>query len=212
MPEKKKKYVEYGCCCGSSCGRVGGPEGITGCRFSLSPMSDAYVDIILEAVRQADVSKVYSLTDELSTMYRGRRQHVLDALKACFTGAYREGVHMVLEATLSKGCPGDTEGESYLAADDVLQNEPRIRDVHFPVTSKISLYPMGMEDYMPHIAAVVNRAVDLGIYDRSAHYVTVLKGDVQDLFSYFDWVLCYCAEHLGHAVFQVTLSVNSPSE
>ena len=82
MPEKKKKYVEYGCCCGSSCGRVGGPEGITGCRFSLSPMSDAYVDIILEAVRQADVSKVYSLTDELSTVYRGRRQHVLDALKA----------------------------------------------------------------------------------------------------------------------------------
>ena len=67
-------------------------------------------DIILEAVRQADVSKVYSLTDELSTVYRGRRQHVLDALKACFTGAYREGVHMVLEATLSKGCPGDTEG------------------------------------------------------------------------------------------------------
>ena len=43
-------------------------------------------------------------------------------------------------------------------------------------------------------------------------YVTVLKGDVQDLFSYFDWVLGYCAEHLGHAVFQVTLSVNSPSE
>ena len=39
-----------------------------------------------------------------------------------------------------------------------------------------------------------------------------VRSVVQDLFSYFDWVLCYCAEHLGHAVFQVTLSVNSPSE
>lgn len=208
----EKNHVAYGGCCGTSCGRVGGADGITGCRFSLAPMSDHYVDIILEAVKKVDTSNVYAVTDKLSTVYRGKRGHVLDALKACFIEAYRTDVHMVLEATVSKGCPGDTEGESFLDADEVLMNEPGIRDRHFDVMAKISLYPMGIEDYMPHIAAVVNTAADRGIYDHSAHYVTVLKGDVQELFDYFCYVTDYCTEKLGHYVFEITLSVNSPTK
>lgn len=208
----EKKYVEYGGCCGTSCGRVGGADGITGCRFSLAPMSDDYINIILDAVKQVDTSKVYAVTDKLSTVYRGKRGHVLDALKACFIEAYRPDVHMVMEATVSKGCPGDTEGESFLDADEILMNQPRIQDRHFKVISKIALYPMGIEDYMPHIAAVVNHAVDMGIYDHSGHYVTVLEGDVQELFDYFAYVVEYCTKNLGHYVFEITLSVNSPTK
>lgn len=207
----KIEYVQYGDCCGSSCGRVGGADGITGCRFSLAPMTDRYVDVILDAVAQVDTSKVYAITDALSTVYRGKRRHVLDALKACFVHAWQTDVHMTLEATISRGCPGDTEGESFLGADDTPCNEPHIADRHFEVLSKISLYPMGVADYMPHIAHIVNHAVDLGLYDHSAHYVTVLKGDVQDLFSYFADALEYCNETLGHYVLELTLSVNSPT-
>lgn len=205
---EEKKYVEYGSCCAGTCGAS---KDITGCRFSLSPMSDKYIEIILGAIGKVDTSKVWSKTERLSTIYRGKRAHVADAVKACFIHAWRPDVHMTMEMTFSKGCPGDTDAESYLAEDDTLLNAEGMKDIHFPVDCKISLYPMGVSNYMEYIANVVNHAVDLGIYAGSAHYVTVLKGDVHQLFDYFTWVNQYCGEELSHYVFEVTLSVNSPT-
>lgn len=204
----EKQYVNYGSCC---CGTCGAKNEITGCRFSLSPMSDRYIEIILGAIAQVDTSKVWKMTDKLSTVYRGKRIHVLDALKACFVLAYKEDVHMTMEATVSKGCPGDTDADSYLSADELPANESTVKDLHFPVTCKISLYPMGVPNYMEYIACVVNKAVDRGIYSHSTHYVTVLEGDVQELFAYFNEAAQYCAENLSHYVMEITLSVNSPT-
>ena len=96
-----------------------------------------------------------------------------------------------------------------MADDNILANEGSIADIHFPVDSKVSLYPMGVDNYMQYIADVVNKAIDLGIYDCSSHYATILKGDVQELFSYFEWVAEYCEERLSHYIFEITLSVNS---
>lgn len=203
-----KHYVSYGSCPAGSCGAS---KDITGCRFSIYPMSDDFINIILSSISKVDTSKLWSKTDKLSTIYRGKRCHVLDALKACFIYSYRKDVHSTMEITLSKGCPGDTDAESHLADDDTLLNEGNISNVHFPVDSKIALYPMGVGNYMQYIADVVNKAIDLGIYDRSSHYATILKGDVQDLFSYFNWVAKYSEEHLSHYVFEITLSVNSPT-
>lgn len=203
----EKQYVTYGCGCDCGCSLP-----ITGCRFSLAPMCDDYAEVIVSAVGKVDTAKVWKQTDRLSTVYRGRACHVEDAVKACFVHAYRPGTHMTMEATFSKGCPGDIDGDSFLSADSVLCNEPAIKDIRFPVDCKISLYPMGISDYMRHIAHIVNCAVDLGIYDRSCHYCTVLSCDVQALFSYISRVNAYCAEHLNHYVFQVTVSVNSPTK
>ena len=205
----QKQYVTYG----SSCGCCGcGSKAITGCRFSLAPMCDDFVQVILDAVGKTDTSKVWKQTDKLSTVYRGKACHVEDAVKACFIHAYRENIHMTMEATFSKGCPGDTEADCLLAADDELCNEDGVKDIHFPVTCKISLYPMGVENYMEHIAHIVNHAIDLGIYDHSTHYCTVLSCDVQDLFSYIRDVNAYCGSAVSHYIFEVTLSVNSPTK
>lgn len=206
---EKKAYVNYGSCqCGCGCE---GARDITGCRFSLSPMTDSYVDIILGAIKKVDTSKVWKMTDKLSTLYRGRRIHVLDGLKACFVQSYREGVHMTMGATISKGCPGDVDADAFLAEDDVRMNEPVLADAHFPVTCKISLYPMGVSNYMEYIASVVNRAIDMGVYAGSSHYVTILEGDVQDIFRYFEEATEYCGRELSHYIFEATLSVNSPT-
>ena len=205
---QKKKYVEYGSCCAGTCGAS---KDITGCRFSISPMTDRYVEVILGALKKVDASKVWSNTERLSTLYRGKREHVMDAVKACFVHAWQKDIHMTMEMTFSKGCPGDTDAESYLSEDSVLVNEPLTADIHFPVDCKISLYPMGVSNYMEYIANIVNNAVDRGIYARSSHYVTVLSGDVHELFDYFAWVNEYCANELSHYVFEVTLSVNSPT-
>lgn len=204
---KNKQYVTYGSC-GCSCR---GAKEITGCRFSLSPMSDNFIDIILGSIENVDTSKVWKMTDKLSTVYRGKRVHVLDGVKACFIQSYRKDVHMTMEATISKGCPGDVEADAFLVEDEILMNEPIIGEVHFPVTCKISLYPMGISNYMEHIANAVNFAIDMGIYDGSSHYVTILEGDVQDIFRYFSEVTEYCGKELSHYIFEITLSVNSPT-
>ena len=208
----EKNYVTYGQSCGcSGCGSEGSKQ-ITGCRFSISEMSDRYIELILGAVGKVNTSKVWSNTDKLSTIYRGRQIHVEDAVKACFIHAYNKDVHMTMECTFSKGCPGDVEADSFMATDDILMNEPEIKDKHFPVVCKISLYPLGVADYMKHIATVVNHAIDLGIYAGSTHYCTLLECDVQDLFSYINYVNNYCGENISHYVFEVTLSVNSPTK
>jgi len=211
MPEKQ--YVTYGqsCGCGCGCGTTGASMAITGCRFTLAPMCDDYVDVILSAIGKVDTSKVWKATDKLSTVYRGKQLHVEDALKACFIHSYREGTHMTLEATFSKGCPGDTDADCFMAEDDTPLNAPATQDIHFPVACKIALYPLGVPNYMEHIATVVNHAIDLGIYERSTHYCTILACDVQALFDYIHYVNDYCGRHLSHYVFEVTLSVNSPT-
>jgi uncharacterized protein YqgV (UPF0045/DUF77 family) len=203
----KKQYVNYSS--SVSCSTEVTKQ-ITGCRFTLSPMSDNYISIILNALKSVDTSKIWSKSDKLSTVYRGKRVHVQDALKRLFIHSYTEGIHMNLEATFSKGCPGDTEGESLLDCDDILVNEQSISSINFPVECKIALYPLGEGNYMDVIAHVVNSAIDSGLYSETAHYCTFLKGDVHSLFSYIDFVNEYCGSHLDHYVFEVTMAVNLP--
>ena len=65
---------------------------------------------------------------------------------------------------------------------------------------------------MKYIATVVNRAIDMGIYKESSHYATILEGDVQDIFEFFDQATAYCNKEISHYVLQATLNVNSPTE
>ena len=119
---------------------------------------------------------------------------------------------MTMEMTFSKGCPGYSEADNLFFEDDNPVNRDKIKDIHFPVNCKISLYPMGIPDYMKYIATVVNHAIDLGLYEKSSHYCTILKGDIHEIFDYIHYVNIYCGENLSHYVFEVTLSANSPTE
>ena len=194
--------------CLSSCTRA---KDITGCRFSLAPMCDAFAPIILDAIKNTDTSKVYAKSGKLSTLYRGRRVCVVDATKACFIHAWREGVHMSGEFTFSRGCPGDVTGEAFLDASEDTVNESTVSAIHFPVLCKISFYSLGREDYFDHIMKVIQMAKDAGVYANSDHYVSVLSGDVHAIFAYFCAVLAYAEENLSHYVLEATLSVNSPT-
>ena len=187
----------------------GASKDITGCRFTLSVMADNYVEQILGAIGRVDIGNVWSQTDALSTIYRGRRIHVVDAARAVFVHINDRKTHSTMEATFSKGCPGDVDADSYLAHDDTLLNP---REVGFDVRAKIAFYPLGAPDYMEQIAHVANMAVERGLYQNASHYASELRGDVNALFDYFHDVLAYAEAHIDHYVLQVTLSVNSPTK
>lgn len=207
----EKQYVTYGQNCGCGCGATGATKEITGCRFSISPMTDNFVEIILGAIQKTNTDNIWQQTGKLSTVYRGQQIHVEDAVKACFINAYHGNVHMTMEATYSKGCPGDTDQDYPSAEGKEPANEAVVRDIHFPLCCKIALYPMGIPNYMEYIATVVNHAIDLGIYESTSHYCTVLQGDVQEIFDYIHYVNEYCGKELSHYIFEVTFSVNSPT-
>ena len=190
----------------------GANKAITGCRFSLSVMSDDYVNIILNAIGRVDTQRIWRATDALSTVYRGRRAQVVDAVKSCFVHANDGRTHITMEATFSKGCPGDTDGDSCLAEDDAPVDTPTNRaDKNFDVLSKISLYPLGVPMYMEHIAHAVNLAKNVGVFKGVSHYATELQGGVDNVFDCLNEIMDYAEKNLGHYVLQTTLSVNSPS-
>lgn len=205
----EKKYVNYQSC------RVGVPgskKGVTGIRFSLAPMSDEYIRIILGAIQKVDLSKVWAKTDETSTVYRGRTSAVFDACAACFHHAYQDKIHMMLEMTISKGCPGDVDADYALEFSDEKVNHESIRDIHFPVTAKFALYPMGDNNYMQLIENVVNEAVDRGIFHGTGHYTSFLKGDSHAIFDYLEWVAQVVGKEVSHYIIEATLLCNLPKE
>ncbi|WP_347300048.1 YkoF family thiamine/hydroxymethylpyrimidine-binding protein [Dolosigranulum savutiense] len=202
------EYVSYGEC---QAGVPGSKQDIVGVNFTLSPMSDSFVDIILGAVGQVDLSNVWAETSHVGTTYRGEKKAVFDALAACTLHAYQEGTHMSLHATISQGCPGDVDRD-YKAPESESKrvNASNVADIHFDVLGRFSLYPLGQADYMSVIADVVNQGIDCGVIKESAHYGTVLSGDVHEVFRYLEEISAAVHERVSHYVIELTLHMNIP--
>lgn len=88
-------------------------QNFAGIRFSLDPQTDDFANIILSALDEIDTSNVWSKTDATSTVYRGEKPAVFDAVKAAFIHSYREGIHGKATMTLSQGCGSDEDRAEY---------------------------------------------------------------------------------------------------
>lgn len=206
---EKPKHVSYGCC---AAGVPGSKKGVSGVRFSLAPMSDGYAEQILGAIRKVDLSKLWSKSDATSTVYRGTAEAVLDGLRACFIYAYREGVHMSLDATLTKGCPGDVDADYTLEFEEPRVNYPKLAAFHFPVAGRFAVYPLGTDSYMSLIADTVNAGIDRGVVSGSGHYATFLQGDVHAVFDYLSDIFLSLSARVSHLVIEIALACNFPEE
>ena len=184
---------------------------ISGCRFSLYPMTDNFVSVILGALEKTDTSAVWSQSDALSTVYRGKLPYVADAVRALFINAWQPEVHMALEGQFSKGCPGDTDGDSLLDREGEAPNRAKTQDRHFPVLCKLALYPMGTGDYIDEIAKMWRMAEAEGLNPKTIHYATRIEGDVQKVFDYLEEVCRLMEQSVPHYILHFTLSVNSPT-
>ena len=186
---------------------------ISGCRFTLYPMCDNFIDIILGGLERVDTSAVWSETDALSTVYRGKLDYVMDAVSALFASAWTEGVHMAIEGQVSKGCPGDVSGDSKLTYEGEAPNHAIVEAATQPCLCKLALYPMGVGDYIDDIARVWRMAEDRGLNPQTIHYATRIEGSIRDVFAYLTDVckLMEASESVHHYVLHFTINVNSPT-
>jgi len=184
---------------------------IAGASFSIHPMSSNFIEIIKGALEKVDTSKVYMATDDVTTTVRGKLVHVFDVTKAIFVYAAKTGQHIAFQATYSLGCPGDSEGDVYMAEDNVPLNFNYIKNTEQPVAAKFSLYPLGGGNYMDIIYQQID-AMKEYVTVSHAHYATRLDGDVIAIFHGLEQVFRATVEGgSSHTVMTVSISANSPS-
>lgn len=185
-----------------------GTSPIVGFRFTLSPMTDDFVGTIKGALKRTDLSGVWRHTDDVSTVIRGRVEHVFDVARTVLSLASEEGKHVSMSGTFSVGCPGDSTGDEALEAPSEPSNSAS-RDQY--VSSQFALYPMGADNYMELIYEEIEQAKQAGVYNESMHYASGIHGNLDAVFSYYEAAFKRTREKNRHVVMTVTFSVNSPS-
>jgi energy-coupling factor transport system substrate-specific component len=188
-----------------------------GCQFSLYPMTDRFVEIILDAVETLhgrDDLRVE--TDDLSTLLVGAPEPLFAALEECFLRAAASPGHLVLNATFSRGCPGEPDdpichpaqpGSAPAALLDVRQIEP----AGVPVAAQFALYPLGVPHYMEVIYREIEATKSEGVFDHGKHFCTRLQGDARQVFAGLRNAFERAANEAGHVVITATISKGSPT-
>ncbi|RKQ30780.1 YkoF family thiamine/hydroxymethylpyrimidine-binding protein [Oceanobacillus halophilus] len=188
-----------------------GTSRISGCQFTLYPMSDKFVDIILSALNEVDTSKVWKQTDDVSTCIRGKMVHIFDVTKAIFLHAAKTGEHIAMSGTFSIGCPGDSDADVYMDKTDTPINESNVKEINQEAGCKFSLYPLGREDYMNAIYEQIDLSKHRNVQVSSTHYATRLDGDVHDIFQALYQSFDSVQEQVSHVTMTFSISANSPS-
>ncbi|WP_085507813.1 YkoF family thiamine/hydroxymethylpyrimidine-binding protein [Thalassobacillus devorans] len=186
-----------------------GTSRIVGCRFSIHPMTDDFVSVILGALEEVDTSKVWMKTADVSTCVRGRLPHVFDVTQAIFAQAAKTGHHVAFSGTYSVGCPGDTEGDVYMSEDDTKMNNQDDLDQY--TACDFALYPLGSDSYMEMIMEQIEAAKQRGLEVESIHYATKLRGEAREIFATLENAFAVTQEHNSHVVMTASISANSPS-
>ena len=183
-----------------------------GARFSLYPMTDRYIPVILDAIKGLRDTGLEVETDDVSTFVGGDRDRVFGELRRVFVAAARTGEHVVMTVLLSHGCPGETYCESTGEIRMPAQAATDGAKTGVPVSAQWSLYPLGSDSYMDLIYREIERTKKAGVFAKGAHFVSGLRGDLSEVLGAIGASFDAACADAGHVVAHATLSANSPTE
>ncbi len=178
-------------------------------------MTSDFVPVILGAIKSLEGrTDLRKSSDDLSTFLLGPPEVLFRALEDVFVDAAASGVHVVMNATFSRGCPGEPDepccypqqkSPSVTAA----EWDGKVRGVD--VSAHFALLPLGDTGYMNHIVSEIDEAKKAGVYAAPKHFCSKLAGDAHRVFSYLENAFDRGGVKTAHTVMTVTLSANSPS-
>jgi hypothetical protein len=198
-----------------------------GAQVSLYPMTDGFVDVILDALSALDPwrDKLRIETDDISTLIVGPPEVFFPALRDLYAAASATGHHVVLRATLSRGCPGEPDdpicqtnalanpkqplAERQAEALQALAATPTAGQI---ADAQFSLYVMGAGDHMAEIMGCIDFLKQSGTFNRSKNFCTRLTGDAGPVFATLQEAFCRFGPPNGHVTVDLTVSANSPSK
>ncbi|WP_210497291.1 YkoF family thiamine/hydroxymethylpyrimidine-binding protein [Microvirga antarctica] len=198
----------------------------SGAQISLYPMTNDFVGVILGAI---DALEPYRPTfrietDDVSTLIVGPPEQLFPAMRDLLVRASTGGVHCVLAATVSRGCPGEPDDpictptgptrhdksltERIAAARLHVADAPR---TGLSVAAQFSLYPLGDGHHMDEIYGCIDFLKQSGVFDRSKNFCTKLRGDAGPVFATLSEAFLRFGAPEGHVALDLKVSANSPS-
>lgn len=198
----------------------------SGAQISLYPMSDDFVGVITRALAALDPyrSQLRVETDDLSTLLTGPPEVLFPAMRDLFGAAAKTGIHCVLSATISRGCPGAPDddiceskhfnGELTPLAERQAGAVAAVREA--PVTgvelsAQFALYVLGQDGHMGEINGFIDFLTQSGTFGGYKRFVTRLNGDSGAVFATLEQAFCRFGPQEGHVTIDLTVSANSPS-
>ncbi len=197
----------------------------SGAQFSLYPMTSDFVPAILRGIAALDGygDSLRRQTDDVSTLLVGPPDLVVQAMRDAFVATAGPGGHVVLNATVSRGCPGESDDPICAAPafaaprgdEDLVQLAlSRFRPIApagLACSAQISLYPLGTEAHMTRIGSCIDFLKAAGVYDKQKHFCSKLKGDAHEIFAAVERAFLDFAPMHAHVVLTLTISAGSPS-
>ncbi|PTE08700.1 YkoF family thiamine/hydroxymethylpyrimidine-binding protein [Mesorhizobium helmanticense] len=198
----------------------------SGAQISLYPMCDDFVGVILGALSAFDPYRANFRieTDDISTLIVGPPEQLFPAMRDLFASAAASGVHCVLSATVSRGCPGEPDdpictpisgsshelplAERIGAARAHVDAAERLGQ---EVAAQFSLYPLGEGHHMDEIYGCIDFLKASGVFDKSKNFCTKLRGDAGPVFATLSEAFLRFGAPQGHVALDLTVSANSPS-
>lgn len=198
----------------------------SGAQFSLYPMSDNFIDIILGAIKALDPYRdaLRIETDDISTLIVGPPEILFPALRDVFIAAAQTGTHCVLSATISRGCPGEPDDDicqPHAGFSQTLSLPERIAKAQANVANaqladctiaaQFSLYPLGGDHHMDEIYGCIDFLKSLEVFETPKNFCTKLRGDAGPVFAALSEAFLSFGAPNGHVAIDLTVSANSPS-
>ncbi|RWB25309.1 YkoF family thiamine/hydroxymethylpyrimidine-binding protein [Mesorhizobium sp.] len=198
----------------------------SGAQISLYPMCDDFVGVILKAISAMDFYRPNFRieTDDISTLIVGPPEQLFPAIRDLFASAAASGVHCVLSATVSRGCPGEPDdpictpisGSSHelSLAERIGAARAHVdgaKKLEQEVAAQFSLYPLGEGHHMDEIYGCIDFLKTSGVFDRSKNFCTKLRGDAGPVFATLSEAFLRFGAPQGHVALDLTVSANSPS-
>ncbi|MDN2583224.1 YkoF family thiamine/hydroxymethylpyrimidine-binding protein [Aquibium sp. ELW1220] len=198
----------------------------SGAQISLYPMCDDFVAVILGALSALDPyrERFRIETDDVSTLIVGPPEDLFPAMRDLFAAAAASGVHVVLSATVSRGCPGEPDdprctplpgGPRGPLGTRIAEARQRVADATVlgqPVAAQFSLYPLGADAHMDEIYGCIVFLKASGVFDRSKNFCTKLRGDAGPVFATLSEAFLSFGTPQGHVALDLTVSANSPTK
>jgi hypothetical protein len=202
----------------------------SGAQISLYPMTDGFVGVILDAITAMDPyrDRLRVVTDDISTLVVAPPEILFPVMRDFYAAAARTGHHVVMHATISRGCPGEPDDPMCATSSLPGPSEPlaerqqaaRAAVAAAPVVgaetaAQFSLYVMGQIDgedkHMEEIYGCIDFLKSSGTFDRSKNFCTRLKGDAGPVFATLFEAFCRFGPPEGHVTIDLTVSANSPT-
>ena len=197
----------------------------SGAQISLYPMCDDFVAVILGALSALDPyrERFRIETDDVSTLIVGPPDELFPAMRDLFAAAASSGVHVVLSATVSRGCPGEPDdalctplpggplGPLQERIAEARQRVAQASPLGQTVAAQFSLYPLGAHAHMDEIYGCIDFLKTSGVFDRSKNFCTKLRGDAGPVFATLAEAFLSFGAREGHVALDLTVSANSPT-